>query len=383
MKKLLLTTSALAALALVTVPAKADVTMSAAFGTGYTFASSDLAGTTNDYNKDGFYTDAEVHAKAEKDIAIGKAGVKVEFKANADGANDTATANGLGSFGGGEIDESSVYLSGGWGRIDVGNEDGAEDSRIHGYSSNTDGMTDNFNFGKWVDSTGANQTAKAAAFSAQSDTSDAAKLTYTTPTFSGVSAKVSYTPAVSDGTTTTTAGSVASPNYRVTNQYGYGLLFNSSVNGVTLAGSAVYSTADVVAETTDATTGLVPVFDGKTSMYGVGGSVALSGFQVLAGYYVNKIDDSATTEDETKNLSLGANYTMGATKVLASWTRNDLDDGQTTTSDAVTTELSLGVVYTLGEGVSVGVGVTDGNWDVNTGTDQDYQIVDLGLNLSF
>lgn len=347
MKKLLLTGTALAGLALIIAPAKADVKMSASFGTGFTVASSDDANADDATNVQQFYTDAEVAAQAEKDIAIGKAGVKVEFKANADGFND-----------GGEIDESSVYLSGGWGRVEVGSFDGAEDSKISGYSDNIDGMTDNNNT-----YTGADHNIigyDATLSSGNADTSDAAKIMYTTPSFGGVSASVSYTPDTSTVTADTTVDA----------QYGFNVGYEGKAGAADVAVKATYGHADLN----------IAGASGDASVWNLGGSVGMNGFKVLAGYGVSKADTAtAGQEDENRNLSLGANYTMGMTMVLASWTRNNGDYAV----DADTTEWALGVNYTLGEGVAVRSGYTNGSYDETGASGVDYQVFDVGLDLSF
>lgn len=410
MKKLLLTSTALAALVAFQTTAKADVTVGFSGGMGIGVGGIDYKDNTTanvlgakltDVNMQAVGTDVELTVKAEKDIAIGKAGVKVEYEANADGANDyQATINSsYPTTGNGEIDESSVYLTGNWGRVEVGNFDGAEDDRIHGYTDNVGGQTD-YSFGQvgtgsstiWPNAAFASGGNAAMALntttdifdggnSTGSDSGDVAKIMYTTPDFSGVKLSVSYAPNVSNSTT----------SVRVDQQYGFSLGYDKKMGDVGLSARANYSDANVTGyATTNAFGAAQAYFEGTAKLYGAGASVDYKGFKLLGGYYVSKDSDSATTEDENRNLSLGATYTFTPFKIIVSWTQNKWDDGVKSTSLAVsdfsatTTEWSAAVLMGLAPGVAIAAGGYTGTYDHSDNTkDADFNAAIAGVLVNF
>jgi hypothetical protein len=132
-----------------------------------------------------FSTNTEVHVNgsimADNGITFG---FRVEFEA------DTGATN--------NVDENSIFASGSFGKLEFGNNDGAEDTfMVNGSNSGVDyggvgNPTSNFLSSAFAGSahTSVDMT----------DSGDATKITYTTPNFNGFSAGLSYTPDTSDGT---------------------------------------------------------------------------------------------------------------------------------------------------------------------------------------
>ena len=116
MKKLLLATAALAALA--TVPARADEpALKLGLGgyvSGYAiYTDQDDTATTDNARQFDFRKDTEVHLTGEVALDNGiTAGAHMELLADR-------------ADGGSTVEESYMYLSSGWGRINFGEEDGA------------------------------------------------------------------------------------------------------------------------------------------------------------------------------------------------------------------------------------------------------------------
>ena len=116
MKKILLSSAALCGLAMVATPAAAQVNLEiGGHFKGYG-AYVDQEETGADVNDFDFIRNTEVHFGGETTLDNGlTVGAHIEVEAD-------ASATGGDSFG---VDESYIYFSGSWGRINVGDEDGA------------------------------------------------------------------------------------------------------------------------------------------------------------------------------------------------------------------------------------------------------------------
>src|SRR3546814_630137 len=110
------------------------------------------------------------------------------------------------------VDENSIFASGGFGKLEFGNNDGAEDTfAVYGSNSGVDyggvgNPTATFLTSAYL---GARTSVD---FRGGLDTSDATKITYTTPNFSGFSVGVSYTPDTECSDGAGTSGGFCGPN---------------------------------------------------------------------------------------------------------------------------------------------------------------------------
>lgn len=117
-------------------------------------------------------------------------GAKVEFEANAGSGNSGRDR--------GTVDEYVGFAQGSFGRVEIGAEDGAHDILVGGvpggnFTSSADGggfLFDYNDIGLGINTQGA-------------DTGDGLKVTYYTPTFSGFTAGVSYSPDGREGAVAT------------------------------------------------------------------------------------------------------------------------------------------------------------------------------------
>jgi outer membrane protein OmpU len=299
MKKVLLTGAAFVALA--TTPAMAE---------GLTL---DLAGHFKGY---GVYVDSdndalrdvsirketEVHFTGETTLDSGLT-VGVHVEANVDGGE-------------GAIEESYMYLSGGWGRVNFGEEDGV------GYllqvaapsaDSNVDGLR------QYISASESGRLDYEMTVSGASS-----KLTYMTPVFNGFQAGVSYTPTVSASTGTGTAATTVAgdESYEVAARY------EGAFEGVGVAVGAGLAELDAVGDDTQA--------------WNAGLDLDFAGFGFGVAYLENEV---ATVDTET--LVIGADYEMGAYKLGASWLNQDGDTGVTELD-----RYTGGVSYAYGPGMS-------------------------------
>lgn len=235
MKKLLLAGTAIAGVALMTSPAQAELKLDlGGYFRGYmVYTDNDEAGTSSTYDDlrtFQFRRDAEVHFTGETTTDMGlTVGVHAELKL----LGNSPSNYGLGGNsnpgpGSGStwsymdnrgnhnlIDESYIYFSGGWGRLNFGQEDGAAyllqvaapsaDSNVDGLRPTIQGFTsDVWNDGTansdWYDpwagwwTSGAAASTNAILGYDNAQFRQTERVTYLTPKWNGFQAGVSYAP---------------------------------------------------------------------------------------------------------------------------------------------------------------------------------------------
>lgn len=247
------------------------------------------------------------------------------------GAHIETTADGGDSDGFG-IDESYIYMAGSWGRVNVGEEDGAAyllQVAAPSADDNIDGVRQHINPTGLGAIDYANDTAR-----------DADKLTYLSPVFSGFQAGASYSADNSNaGSNGNRAGA---PNTGVTEG---AVRYEGMVGSVGLIAGAGYTT------TTE-----------QDREWNVGADLDIGAFGVGA-VYTKQNDDGAT--DGSKTWVLGADYTTGPFKLGASYLNG------TTEADVDTDRYAAGVTYSYGPGMTFrgSLGYTEvGNNDATTAT---------------
>lgn len=320
MKKLLLTGAAFVAFA--ATPAMAEG------------LSLDLAGHFKGY---GVYTDAdtdnlrefnfrkdtEVHFTGETTLDSGLT-VGVHVETGVDG--DTVAA-----------DEAYMYASGGWGRVNFGEEDGAAyllQVAAPSADSNVDGIR---------------QFISASELDVALDydnaiAEDANKLTYMSPVFNGFQAGATYTPTAensADGVTATSTDNDAElgAGYELAARY------EAEISGVGVTMGAGYS--DYSGEISNA----------DADAWNLGLGLGFGDVNVGAAYVKEEAEAGLTGLDafgitdplEVKTLVVGADYTMGAYKVGASWMNKELEIAS---GDAEGDRYTVGGSYAYGPGMS-------------------------------
>ena len=304
-----------------------------------------------------FSTNTEIHVNgsimADNGITFG---FRVEIEADSGATNN--------------VDENSIFASGSFGKLEFGNNDGAEDTfMVNGSNSGVDyggvgNPTSNF-----LSSAYTGNTRTSVDFIGGVDTSDATKITYTTPNFNGFSAGVSYTPDTADGGDGNAFHAAEAAG--VHDNIGIGLGYEGEFNGVGLELGLVgaFGTADAEPE---------------DDAYGIGGGLAVSfsGFTIAAGAVW---DDTDSAGGQGWAADLGIGYAAGpwSFSVNGIYTEQDLED---TGVDATPSLLggSANVGYNLAPGVSVFVAGFVGEED-GDGASADNDIVSLtsGLKVSF
>jgi outer membrane protein OmpU len=304
MKKILLGTTAIAAAALYAQTAQAQITVSLG---GYT----EFFGAFYDDDAPN-RTDREFELETEIVVrADGKADNGLLYGAKIELQNSTPNLNSTGVG----TDEASVYLSGTWGRLELGDFDGAADTlaiyaplvgieQIDGdaydFLTNTPalgtGTRAGFNLGGLPNGT----------IVKTPDSGDATKVMYITPRFAGFQAGGSYA---------TQGSSQAQDVVAFKTAGGYKDFWEAGVNytgefaGFSLAAGA----------TTSGATGQDTPFVGRSLedfwTWQAGAQVGYAGFKFGGGYYdggdFNQVAGAPNASSDSSAWHLGASYTVG------------------------------------------------------------------------
>lgn len=381
MKNILMSTAAIAGLALVAAaPARADEP-ALQLGVGgyisgyavYTDLDTPAADSRREFD---FRKDTEVHLNGEVALDNGiTAGAHMELLADRADGDET-------------VEESYLYLSSSWGRINFGEEDGiayllqvgapSADDKIDGIRPDIGTFDFAVNGGTMS--------------YAQDPFGYTNKLTYITPVFNGFQAGVSYTPTVGIPNLPIAAaagvagvglidqsGISAAQSDDDVNDFENGweiaARYEGSFDAVDVALGAGYSHASLEAEG-----GALPVnFDDDFDMWNVGANVGFGAFGVGAAYLTtnNGIDD----DFDTDAVVAGVDYTTGPYKLGLSYMNAEQEAGAGVDEIDVD-RYTGGVIYEWGPGMTFRGAVQYQNADDGT-TDADGTQVTLGTQLEF
>ncbi len=302
-----------------------------------------------------------------------KYGFKIEIQVNTD--DDSGVA-----------DEARIQLSGSWGTLQLGDEDGAEDTMNYG-GENLMGATGGFD-GDQDDvlvRAGNFESALSVVFNGRApgspsiagDTSDHTKITYYSPRFSGFQVGVSLTPQPGlDGDEFKEDGDFE-------NHYGLGANYDNSFGSLRIRASAVYSAAssndtwieDVAAWSVGGIVGFGPFsIGGNYTDNSDSGEVSLFGVAPVETSYWN-----AAAAFETGAMKFSAGYFVGT---------NELPPSPGADIDIQYTHIALTADYTVAPGLGVYAEVNlieDEIWNIDDSevNSNDTTAVILGINASF
>jgi predicted porin len=377
MKKLLLATTAFVGVAAFAQAASAQMTVT--LGGSVSFNAGVFADTSTDVNQRSFdfQTDSELVVRADGKADNGLTyGAYVELEVDQDA--------GIGATDNPPSDEVNIYVAGGWGRIELGDQDGASDVLTIFAPANygTGGLDGEY--GDWIGflPLGANGLYKPA------DSGDSTKITYYTPTFAGFQAGISYAPQ----TGTTNEGQNVNRN-----EFGgtfedfveIAARYTGEFGGFSVGVSGTYNFATAQ----PAAAGVQAVED--LQAWAVGASVGYAGFTV-AGGYVNEGESGLTRgtvdNDDAWSWNIGAEYATGPFLVGVQYQYGEAEGAQSLAVPSGNTEfdaISVGANYTVAPGLTAYV---DAVWyDIENGDlapgaagrDVDGQVVIVGTRVSF
>jgi predicted porin len=379
MKKLLMSTAALAGLAFIAAsPARADEPALqlglGGFIAGYA-AYTDLDTAPGDSRREvDFRKVSEVHLNGEVALDNGiTAGAHMEMLADRSDGDNT-------------VQESYLYLSSSWGRVNVGEEDGIAYLLQVGAPSaddNIDGIRPEIGTFDFAVNGGTMSYA-------QDPFGYTNKLTYITPVFNGFQAGVSYTPTIGIPNLPI-AAAAGLPGVALIDQSGLSAAqsdddidqfengwevaarYEGSFDAVDVALGAGYSHASLEAETGAST------FDDDFHMWNVGANVGFGAFGVGAAYVTtnNGVED----DFDTDAVVAGVDYTTGAYKLGFSYMNAEQEAGAGVDEIDVD-RYTGGVIYEWGPGMTFRGAV---QWqEADDGTDDaDGTQVTFGTQLDF
>lgn len=397
MKKLLLASVAISGLAFASAPAYADIDLElGGYFKGYgVYVDQDedaaavpaLNGEARNFD---ILRDTELHFGGETTLDNGlTVGAHAEFKV--DGDDGSAMA-----------DESYAYFSGNWGRVNVGNEDGAAyllQVAAPSADSNIDGIRQYIQPVNYQVAVNGTTNALDTAIVAngidyeQNATAKVDKLTYLSPIMNGFQLGLSYTPDVAG--TTRAAADLTGVGFDDDNDvfgaaYEAGVRYEGTFQNVGVIVGGGYTLVDQEANTNTAST----ISDDRT-VWNIGLDLDIGPFGIGAVYteddYGNVRNAANTGDlDDEETFVIGVDYTTGPFKLGASYLDQDgtLNVVGNTGNDGVETQrYTGGVVYTYGPGMTFRGSVSyiehDNVAGLTTGDEIDATAVMLGTQVNF
>lgn len=351
MKKLLLGT-AVVALAVAAAPTSAQAQLELDLGGHmklygfYTDQDDDVAAGFGEARDFDIIRDTEIHFGGETTLDNGLT-VGVHFETEADGEESL------------DVQESYAYFSGGWGRVNVGAEDGAAyllQVAAPSADENLDGIRQYVNPVNYpaVDPSNVIFTSAGLLGPAigavgvggfdydQDGTGYADKITYLSPVFNGFQVGVSYTPDVADAATED-ALNFDDADDAFGEAYEIGARYEGTFNevGVTLGGGYTHIELE-----SDGFVGAGPEDDRVQWNGGI--DLDIGPFGVGVAYMEDDFGEVFGGGDE-ETLVVGVDYTTGPFKIGASYLEQDNSFGL---NGVETERYTGGVVYTYGPGMT-------------------------------
>lgn len=353
MKKLLLASVAVSGLAFAAAPAHANIELELGGyfrGYGAFVSQDDDAAEINEFD---IIRDTELHFGGETTLDNGlTVGFHTEFDVD---TNESASA-----------DESYLYFSGDWGRVNFGAEDGAAyllQVAAPSADSNFDGIRQYVNPVRFGSMNAALAGRRLDYDHAPTVAAD--KFTYLSPIFSGFQAGVSFSPD-SDAADATAVGLDDTGTEGTAETYEAAVRYEGQFQNVGVIAGAGYSQGeeDSFTNTKD------------REIWNVGLDLDIGPFGIGGAY---KNDNNSVDDADTDTWVLGVDYTTGPFKLGASYLNEDTEGSSGVEYDRYTG----GVTYEYGPGMSFRGSLSYVEADLNAGTEYDGTSVILGTQVNF
>ncbi|PIR31991.1 MAG: hypothetical protein COV36_05760 [Alphaproteobacteria bacterium CG11_big_fil_rev_8_21_14_0_20_44_7] len=380
MKKTLLSTSAILAAFGIAAGAQAsnlqvNVGGYIDFQAGH--VSDDIVGEgANVQNETEFNTDSEIHFVVEGVADNGlEYGAVIELEADVDGQD--------GYDSGANADKAYIYLQGGWGRVELGeNTDAAEALSVNtsNFASATGGVD-----GDWYRYAGlaggetfiikpdlhlAHSGNATNLNGGETANEDATKVTYYSPRFSGFQVGLSYVPNTGDASPTLFNGQGVTDNEDL---FAAGINYTGQFDEVGLAAAITGVTGD------DKTVGGTADIEG----WDAGINVTFSGF-TIGGSYGDWQDTLGTTTD-ANYFDIGLGYASGPWSISATYLESEIDRAGATNDDDFD-NFVIGADYQLAPGLVPYAEVSFFDMDADNAVstqDNEGTVIMLGTQLTF
>ena len=351
MKKILIASSALVAVAFVG-QAQASEPIKLSVG-GYMNQWAGFADQEVGDRNNAFQSDTEIHFKGSTTLDNGiEVGAVVELE------GETSSD---------QIDEQYLYVSGNFGRIEMGKNDSAADSmQIVAPAVGPVGVNDG-DLDIWVNSYLIDTTVP---------NGDQNRVTYFTPSFSGFRAGVSFADD---------SGKNGSFDKNVSNGAIGGLHSDTSGSGDNIVSGAL----EYMGDFNGISLGVSAIGEnwGEDNLVGGGLNVGFGNFTV-GGSYSHTDDDYGFSEgsrnpDDTDQFDVGVSYEMDAAAVSLTYGYAEYGNGSRGNGTGEISTADLGLAYTLGAGVAWKSSIFWFDDEVDGAEDNDGYGVVTGLALTF
>ena len=236
-----------------------------------------------------------------------------------------------------QIDEHYITISGGFGSVEVGANDGADERTAKGVFYNSTAV----DYLYWNDI-----TVPSAGYHGVGTYSDGMGITYTTPSLGGATFAIGYKPSRESGSR---RGVV---QFGEENVLTFGAKYEADLDGITFGGSFGYGTYELPAAAGTATEYGLDIPDVVTAAAVDGGLPT-----VAAGTVTNTIavvQGVAATEERTyKVTGLGVNLGFGDTTLYGRWQTDEIEPSTGTATE--TDQFALAISHAIGP-VKLGLG---------------------------
>jgi predicted porin len=349
MKKSLLATTALAALGAVAVASPA----SAKFEVG-----------VSGYMEQWFgYSDSKETVNADSDVFDQNSDVEfnIDFQQTLD--------NGLviggqiqmeGQQPGGEPDEQYAYISGSFGRIEIGTDNGAAYRMHYGVASQGIGIDEGDWASVWIPGTDTEARATSIAAGIENDQN---KITYFSPRVSGIQVGATYIPEMDVNNSEPVDGGLEADAIR-DNAFSLAANYQTSFDQLSIMASIGY---------TDAGGGVAGSHEGINA----GLRVGFGGFTASLAYG-EEDDNTPANNDEVSIFGFSLGYAAGPAGVSIGYIR-----GEDSVDNFKQNAIELGASYTMGPGVQVVGSMFYADSKTNGNNTADGVAVVGGLRLNF
>ncbi|WP_372054795.1 porin [Tistrella mobilis] len=336
MKKILLGTSAIVAAGLLAAPASAAEKIKLGLGGYYQSAFVLIDEDVADTRTDNMKQEGEIHFLGETTLDNGiKVGVNVQLEAY-------TTSD--------QVDEHYVYFEGGFGRVVLGAENSAP--YLMHYSAPSAVVGHGVDSPNFFHASRPGTAALGSNATFLNATSDANKLTYFTPRFSGFQLGLSYTPSLAGGRGGS-SGAYGNLNDNVVGRQQQlvevGMNYVNTFGGVNLAASAGYTGGSLEADGAG--------YD-DLEAWSLGANLGYAGF-TFGGAYMTS-NQGLELNDDLEQWNVGLTYGFGPYKVGVGYAYGSQSNGRVGTATATDKDelqmLELGGTYALGPGVNLMAG---------------------------
>ncbi len=351
MKKLLLSTSAIALAGAIAIPASAaewSMKITGSMEQQFGFASSDNDNIKGDYDGVDVYSSSEIHFSPSIVLDNGiKFGARIELEG--EGQSKARST----------IDESYLYVSGSFGRIFIGSDDNAANTMAY---AAPDVTFFNVNSGDDTAYLPFSSAFGTTTTYVQVGGSDPTTIGYTTPRLAGFQLAGTYS---RDGTQFRTARTHS--NVVLSDIFGVGANYTNSFGDVSIAVSGGYTTGSVKGES-------------DPDAWAVGGVVGFGGFSI--GYSFSDENNNGGDSGDMYVHDAGIAYETGPWGVSFNYVHGDKDK-----HDADIDKFLIGLNYSLATGVRLGAFgayvTSDTNDESDGSSNGDGFVLGTGIVVSF